>query len=132
MRDPGAGLVALWARLLPSEVREALAGDLIEGLQGRAGWSARRRWRWLVGEVARTPYVVLWRQSGAAVRRDVARAGRRGPRDALGSELALASRSLIRRPGFSAVGIGTLALSVGAATGIFSLFEGVLLRPLPY
>ena len=35
-------------------------------------------------------------------------------------------------PGFAATVIGTTALTIGAATAIFSLFDAAFLRPFPY
>ena len=43
-----------------------------------------------------------------------------------------AFRRLCKAPGFSLTVVLTLAIGIGAATAIFSLVEGILLRPLPF
>ena len=47
-------------------------------------------------------------------------------------ELALAARSLSRKPGFTIVAVLTCALAIGAVTSIYSVVYGILLQPLPY
>ena len=49
-----------------------------------------------------------------------------------GGELKRAARTLGRSPGFLLATVGTLALALGVNAGIFSVVDGVLLRPLPF
>jgi putative ABC transport system permease protein len=62
---------------------------------------------------------------------------RRNPRprawlDVAGRDARYALRQLRRNPAFSSVAIATLALGIGGIAAMFSAFDAVLIRPLPY
>ena len=57
---------------------------------------------------------------------------RTNPVETIAADLRYAIRSLRRTPAFTAIVVLTLALSIGANSAIFSVIQGVLLRPLPY
>lgn len=47
-------------------------------------------------------------------------------------DLRYAARMFVKTPGFSSVAVLTIALGIGASTAIFTLINGVVLKPLPY
>jgi putative ABC transport system permease protein len=61
------------------------------------------------------------------------RSGRHGGwLDMAGRDVSYGLRQVRRNPAFSGVAIATLALGIGGITAMFSTFDAVLIRPLPY
>src|SRR5436190_23173231 len=80
-----------------------------------------------------------WRRDAAALRRRHVRpplleppATRSGPLAGLPLDVRYGVRVLTRERSFALVSILTIALGIGATTTLFSVVNGVLLKPLPW
>ncbi|MGA8596071.1 MAG: ABC transporter permease [Bryobacteraceae bacterium] len=81
-------------------------------------------------EAARATRLALG--SSTALREHVRSYGWETLIDGVFQDLRYTLRRLRATPGFTLVSIGTLALGLGATSAIFSVINGVLLKPLPY
>jgi putative ABC transport system permease protein len=123
----------LLERALPPGIRgDAIRGDLLEELRTRPG--ARGDW-WY----ARQALSLSIRYGWDRARRRLAGAPhshktRRSPMllEAIWQDVRYAVRSYAKAPTFTIIMLTTLALGIGASTAIFSMVDGILLRPLPF
>jgi putative ABC transport system permease protein len=77
--------------------------------------------------------LALLQLGGMEQAKEHVRSGRHGAwLDVAGSDVRYGLRQVRRNPAFSAVAIATLALGIGGITAMFSAFDAVLIRPLPY
>ncbi len=81
-------------------------------------------------DAARATRMVLG--SSTALREQVRSYGWENMVDLIFQDLRYTLRRLRATPGFTLVSMGTLALGLGATGAIFSVINGVLLKPLPY
>jgi putative ABC transport system permease protein len=118
--------VAEWIlrRVVPPHAADAILGDLLE--ERHLSGSRARFVLNVCSIVIRYAPCALRRQRTTPKERKAARM------ESLLLDLKYAARSFAKRPSFAVVVLTTLALGIGAATAIFSIVDGILLRPLPY
>lgn len=123
--------------LAPGHLRASLVDDLDEAFARRVAATGGRRARWWY---RRQVLAGLWvfialrvdrRSSRSRVKgMEVGVMSRTSRLALLAHDLRYGWRALRRRPSFSGVAIVSLALGIGASAAMFSVVDGVLLRPL--
>ena len=109
----------------PATDRAVILGDLDEEYRARRAG--------LPGAQSRGARAWYWRQALASVPSALRlRFQRAAPFADLTGDLRRALRLLRREPGFAAAAILTMTFGAGITTGVVSIVEAVLLRPLPY
>ncbi|HET7697333.1 MAG TPA: ABC transporter permease [Vicinamibacterales bacterium] len=120
--------IAALLRLYPRACRERYGDELAEAMRAcvRRERAAGRR-----APLIAVRLLIDAASAGLLIRGDRASTGDPAMRTML-YDLRHSLRLLRRAPLFSALVVATLALAIGANTAIFSVVNGVLLRPLPY
>jgi predicted permease len=121
-------LTRLWSLLRYRQLDREMEVELAQHLESL---EAEHRARGLSAEAAR---LAARRDFGAVTRAQEAHREQRGlpPLETLARDVRLSLRSMRRTPVVTVAVLATLAVGIGANTAIFSVINGVLIKPLPY
>ena len=123
-------------RLYPRWFRQRYETDLVEAFLAERvhyrGWfGSLAFWMFIARDLAVSAYQSR-RDPAATAPNTMGPLPRRSVMESLGQDLRHAFRQLVRRPGFSAVAVLSLALGIGGNAVIFAFFDGFVLHPFAY
>ncbi|HUE76994.1 MAG TPA: ABC transporter permease, partial [Longimicrobiales bacterium] len=124
-----ASLYRLLLRLLPRRLRARHGAEMERLFAERVSASRAGGGRGVAAALAGY-WDVLRRALYERVRRPAAESPERVSN--LGADMRFALRTFVRRPGLTLVAVLMLALGVASTTAVFTVVEGLFLRPLPF
>lgn len=123
-------------RVYPRWFRERYEAHLIEAFiaerrQRPGGLGLIGFWLFIAQDLATSACRLRW-SAAARAPQAIDNPPRRSVMEALAQDLRHAFRQLVRRPGFTAVAVLSLALGIGGNAIIFAFFDGFVLHPFAY